>query len=177
MIPNYARIKVRRHVTTVMSVYPAINLCPVREIIRSRASARPVRLADDAPQACAARPIYRLPNTARPVFTPCLARPVIHFPRLVQPVGRGPAHENPCFFVQGHPVVDTGTRVPILFFCFFLENHPFDSPANSQKVFTLIDLLDKPWSQVPSLLPPGRVQHCHCSSIFIERGDNNLAIF
>ena len=39
-------------------------------------------------------------------------------------------------------------------------------------------LLDKLWSQVPSLLPPGtyvslvfiahRVQHSHCSSIFIE---------
>ena len=44
--------------------------------------------------------------------------------------------------------------------------------------FTLSSLLlDKPWSQVSSLIPPGtcllffaahRVQHSHCSSVFIE---------
>ena len=43
--------------------------------------------------------------------------------------------------------------------------------------FTLNNLLDKPWSQVSTISPPGtclyffvahRVQHSHCLSIFIE---------
>ena len=49
-------------------------------------------------------------------------------------------------------------------------------PAQLVRGFTLSDVLDKPWSQVSSLLPPGTrlpfighmVQHSHCSSIFIE---------
>ena len=63
---------------------------------------------------------------------------------------------------------------------FFIFNHRFHFPAQLVR-FTLSDLLDKPWSQVSPLLPPGtgarhvpsifiarRVQHSHCSSIFIE---------
>ena len=54
--------------------------------------------------------------------------------------------------------------------------HHFYIQAQLVGGFTLSDLLDKPWSQVSSL-PPGtflhffighRVQHSHCSSIFIE---------
>ena len=55
----------------------------------------------------------------------------------------------------------------------------FYFPAQLAGGFTLSDLLDKPWSQVSSLLPPVTclqfllrtrytVQHSHCSSIFIE---------
>ena len=62
------------------------------------------------------------------------------------------------------------------FFSFFFLNHNFYFPAQLVGGFTLSDLLDKPWSQVSSLLPPRtcsifiahRVQHSHCSSTFIE---------
>ena len=41
-------------------------------------------------------------------------------------------------------------------FCFFLFfYHHFYFPAQLVGSFTLSDLLDKPWSQVSSLLPPG----------------------
>ena len=47
----------------------------------------------------------------------------------------------------------TGTSALLLFlFCF---NHHFHFPAQLVGGFTLSDLLDKPWSQVSSLLPPG----------------------
>ena len=48
------------------------------------------------------------------------------------------------------------------FFC-----HHFCLPAQLGGGFTLSDLLDKPW-YVPSTFITHRVQHSHCSSIFIE---------
>lgn len=57
-------------------------------------------------------------------------------------------------------------------FYFLLTIHSFQ--LNSQEVFALSSLLDKPWSQASSLLPPGnaafisiaqRVQFSRCSSI------------
>ena len=64
---------------------------------------------------------------------------------------------------------------------FFFDYRHFHFPAYyySYQVggFTLDDLLDEPWSQVSTLPPPRyvpfmfvahRVQHSHCSSIFIE---------
>ena len=60
-------------------------------------------------------------------------------------------------------------------FCFVLFFiHHFCFPAQLEGGFTLSKLLDKPWSQVSSLLAPRyvpsifiahRVQHSHCSSI------------
>ena len=38
---------------------------------------------------------------------------------------------------------------------FFFSNHHFHFPAQLEGGFTLGDLLDKPWSQVSSLLSPG----------------------
>ena len=38
---------------------------------------------------------------------------------------------------------------------FFFFNHDFHFPAPLVGGFTLSNLLDKPWSQVSSLLPPG----------------------
>ena len=74
-----------------------------------------------------------------------------------------------------------------------IETHPntlsfffiitFYFPAHNSYIegFTLSEFLDKPWSQVSPILPPGMclciffaahsingVQHSHCSSIFIE---------
>ena len=59
----------------------------------------------------------------------------------------------------------------------FVLNH-FHFPAQLVGGFTLSDLLDKPWSQVgvvpsspryvPAIFIAHRVQHSHCSSIFIE---------
>ena len=60
---------------------------------------------------------------------------------------------------------------------FSFSPHYFYFPAQLVGGFTLSDLLDKPWSQASSLLPPPyvpsiliahRVQHSHCLSIFIE---------
>ena len=60
---------------------------------------------------------------------------------------------------------------------FFFSSRHFHFPAQLLGGFTLSDLLDKPWSQVSSLLPPPyvpsifiahRVHYSHCSSIFIE---------
>ena len=45
-------------------------------------------------------------------------------------------------------------RTFLFIFPFFL-NHHFHFPAQLVGRFTLSDLLDKPWSQVSSLLPPG----------------------
>ena len=47
--------------------------------------------------------------------------------------------------------------VPGTFFFFFFFNHHFYFPAQLLIVggFTISDLLDKRWSQVSSLLPPG----------------------
>ena len=63
-----------------------------------------------------------------------------------------------------------------LFVSLFFKIITFNSPAQLVGGFTLSDLLDKPWSQVSSLLHPGtyvlsifiahRVQNSHCSSIF-----------
>ena len=47
--------------------------------------------------------------------------------------------------------------VAIIIFCFIFF-HRFYFPAQRVGGFTLSDLLDKPWSQVSSLLPPG----IHC---------------
>ena len=63
----------------------------------------------------------------------------------------------------------------LFFFSSFFSHH-FCFPAQLVGGFPLSDLLDKPWSQVSSLLPPvrafifiaHRVHHSHCSSIFIE---------
>ena len=41
------------------------------------------------------------------------------------------------------------------FLFFFLFNHHFHFPAHLVVGFTLSDVLDKPWSRVSSLLPPG----------------------
>ena len=48
----------------------------------------------------------------------------------------------------------------ILFFCFFY-NHHFYFPAHLVGGFTVSDHLDKPWSQVSSLLPPGTCLHVY----------------
>ena len=59
--------------------------------------------------------------------------------------------------------------------CFFFFNHHFHFPTELVGGSTLDDLLDKPWSQVSTLLPgtwtffvAHRVQHSHSSSIFNE---------
>ena len=54
--------------------------------------------------------------------------------------------------VQGTIFVPTQL---FLFFFLFFFNHHFYFPAQLVGGFTLSDLLDKPWSQVSSLLPPG----------------------
>ena len=41
------------------------------------------------------------------------------------------------------------------FFLFFVYFHHFYFPSQLVGGFTLSDLLDRPWSQVSSLLPPG----------------------
>ena len=46
-------------------------------------------------------------------------------------------------------------RTYLDFFLFFVFHHHFYFPAQLVVDFTLSDLLDKPWSQVSSLLPPG----------------------
>ena len=66
--------------------------------------------------------------------------------------------------------------MPYILRIFF--SHNFYFPAQLVGGFTLSDLLDKPWSQVSSLLPPGTslqflsrigfIQYYRCSSIFIE---------
>ena len=52
----------------------------------------------------------------------------------------------------------SSNKLPGICFClcpiFFFNNH-FYLPAQLAGSFTLSDLLDKPWSQVSSLLPPG----------------------
>ena len=58
-------------------------------------------------------------------------------------------------------------RVRILSFIFLFFHHYFYFPGQLVGGFTLSDLLDKPWSQVSSLLPPGTSRvpdcyHCHC---------------
>ena len=57
-----------------------------------------------------------------------------------------------------HNIQNTSTRhrdiLLAVFFCFFF-NHHFYFPAQLVGGFTLNDLLDKPWSQVSSNLPPG----------------------
>ena len=45
------------------------------------------------------------------------------------------------------------------FFCFFVFDHHFYFPVQLERGFTLSDLLDKPWSQVSSLSPPGTCLH------------------
>ena len=44
---------------------------------------------------------------------------------------------------------------------FFLFFHHLYFPAQLVGGFTISDLLDKPWSQVSSLLPPGTCLHLH----------------
>ena len=69
------------------------------------------------------------------------------------------------------------TPAVVLTFFYFSFNHHFYCPAQLVGGFTLSDLLDKLWSQVSSLPPPGTcIQFLsrigfsihHCSSIFIE---------
>ena len=55
---------------------------------------------------------------------------------------------------------------------FFFFNHQFHFPAQLVGGFTLSELLDKPWSQVSSLLPPGTcLQHnaVTASGVYQER--------
>ena len=74
---------------------------------------------------------------------------------------------------QGLRSVEPSRAIFFVLVCF---NRHFYFPAQLVGRFTLSDLLDKPWLQVSSLLPPVRafiliahkVQHSHCSSIFIE---------
>ena len=71
---------------------------------------------------------------------------------------------------------DSINPIPVfVLFCFF--NITFNTfQPYLWEVFTLNELLDKPWSLGSTLLPPGtclyfvahRVQHSHCSSILIE---------
>ena len=59
-------------------------------------------------------------------------------------------------------------------FCFFLDHFYF--PAQLIGGFTLSDLLDKPWSQVSSLLPPGTFLSCIGLSIpTARRFSSNVA--
>ena len=51
-------------------------------------------------------------------------------------------------------VAGDGSPAPVIFFVFLFSHH-FYFPAQLVGGFTLSDLLDKPWSQVSSLLPPG----------------------
>ena len=48
-----------------------------------------------------------------------------------------------------------------IYLFFFFLNHHFCFPAQLVGGFTLSDLLDKPWSQVSYLLPPGTCLRFH----------------
>ena len=56
------------------------------------------------------------------------------------------------------------TYYTYLLFYFFLYDNHFYFPAQRLGGFTIRNLLDKPWSQVSSLLPPGTCLQCLSSS-------------
>ena len=81
---------------------------------------------------------------------------------MLQPPSCGLVRRNhfvPCVLPQRHgmtlvplrPEIQCHSSPPF----FFVFDHHFFFPAQLFGGFTLSDLLDKPWSQVPSLLPPG----------------------
>ena len=104
----------------------------------------------------------RIPESSTPPAVTCFLQDFLVSDYKLSSLSLNSDQSYCCTHSLGQPSPQDGTipfnspldKDTFFFFLFFFDGH-FYLPAQLVGGFTLSDLLDKPWSQVSSLLPPG----------------------